>query len=289
MSNILISFCNSKEPNSTNLYQYDLDSKEGIWIEHPVVNGITGFSNFDDKFIAIYQDTICGIFVFNKAFDLISHYETPEVSDPHSVITIDDQVHVVSTGTDSIENYRVTEEQISYLGRTWENINNCAPTNTDTLHLNAIYQYDGEIFLTGFGPKASELWSSAKDGFVMNISTGEKTLKGIYHPHSTQVDENKNVYYCESSTRSIYRNSTVIHTFPKGYTRGLSVDSETLSVGLSSGRKQSKSTGVVNNSADPGDLEQVCKVVIFDKVDMKKVHEIEFGKLEKEIYDIIMF
>lgn len=214
-----------------------------------------------------------------------------ELKDPHSVLLDKDFLYVVSTGTDSVLRYKLINGKVCSES---EIVWTASKTNDygDTHHLNAITKWRSKILISAFGPKEGLRWSTAKKGYILDINTGSKIIKNIYHPHSIFAYRNK-IFYCESSSKSLKTYNQRVAKFKTGYTRGLIVFRGFFIVGLSSGRKVSKSTGLINNIADPGELIPSCKVVFLkrnfwgDKIIPEKSYLFDFDKFHKEIYDLI--
>jgi hypothetical protein len=94
----------------------------------------------------------------------------------------------------------------------------------------------------------------------------------------------------------------LLFKFSEGYARGLATNDDFLVIGLSSGRKVSKSTGTINNIADPGELVPCCKVV-FIEMDYslgsclkgtpsifrsQKMFAFDLNDFHNEIYDLLI-
>ena len=209
--------------------------------------------------------------------------------DPHSLIIENEFLYIVSTGNDQVLKYRFDEDNmiISYVASVWKPDDSNG--DADTHHINSIFKNINGIFISAFGKKDKK-WSSAKNGYILNINTDKKKIEKIYHPHSLSMS-GKDYYYCESSTRSVIKNTKKIITLNKGYVRGLAFDGRYLLLGTSSGRKNSKSTGEVNNPAEDGILEENCKLLVYKKNFFGKykfMKEFDFSTEHQEIYDIII-
>src|SRR5262249_32370546 len=119
---------------------------------------------------------------------------------------------------------------------------------TDMHHLNALCCRRGDLLVSGFGKKVDRFWRSARDGFIVNVTRGQKLTSGIYHPHSL-ITLGDTIIYCESGLLTVRALAGGrIRQLP-GYTRGLCCIGNDLYVGTSSRRSISKSTGA---NVDPG-------------------------------------
>lgn len=274
-------------------------SGERRWIDVGVNNlGLTGIALDANYIFAVCQSNIPTLSIISrKNHKPVAVIQLNELGDPHS-ITIDAKgyVYIVSTAHDSVSRYFFDKQKnkLKYVDCMWNPKNSLQ--NSDTHHINSIFVCNRNIFISAFGPREGERWSSANDGYIYNITKGLKEIKKIYHPHSIFVERNifskrNDFYYCESSSRSVKKNNKIIVKLDKGYTRGLCLWKNHLFLGTSSGRKRSKSTGLVNNPADSGDLEEDCRVLIYKKKWFSSsynfVNEYQFNPERNEIYDII--
>lgn len=287
---ILASFCNQPATQNHNLVVLDtLDKNEEPLINAPV--SFTGLAQDQDFFYALAQDKNYGLYIFDKNSQKIVFNQTlPHLAEAHSLLVRDEDIFIVSTGTDQVLHYTFDRQQrtVNFQKVLWQPAG--SQGTADTHHLNSIALVDGQIIVTGFGLKANEKWSSAKQGYAYNITTSDVTIPSIYHPHSLVVD-NHRLFYCESSSRSVYQHLRRIIRLESGYTRGLAVKDDWLILGTSSGRKHSKSTGLVNNPADPGALEENCRILLFKKNfwgNYKLTQEIDLFPAHTEIYDLLI-
>ena len=136
-------------------------------------------------------------------------------------------------------------------------------------------------------------WSSAQDGYVIDINSGELIEKDIYHPHSLCPDET-GLLFCESCRSAVSQPSGASVMFSEGYTRGLCRYEDWLVVGLSAARRVSKSSGFVNNMADVGSIESGGRLAFIrstGSLGETKQGTVDFclelGDLTREIYDVL--
>jgi hypothetical protein len=205
------------------------------------------------------------------------------VKDIHSIwlSATEDSLYVVSTGTDEViklilEGAQVVDEHIYW--RPEPDI-----TREDVNHINCIYEWQGNLIISGFGKKIeNEEWNAARNGFIYNISQNKSIVSGIEHPHSFAVAGNK-LLYCESRKRrlAVVDDDRTI-TLP-GYARGLCRMNNKLYVGTSASRKVSKSSGKLNKSlgVDGGD----CTIsrINYDTFQIEKT--VSLRKYAEEIYE----
>jgi hypothetical protein len=211
-----------------------------------------------------------------------------EVDDEHSIIFEDDSLLIVSTGTDSVLRYNIVEkddkiEDVVYDSIVWKPIESVG--NSDTQHINCMCKTSRGVYISGFGPRESERWKTARNGYVWNISTNCKvTSKPILHPHSV-LEYEDDLYFCESATCTVKKNEETLIFLGDGYVRGLAVSDKYIVVGVSQSRKVSKSLGIENNSEDVTGSD--CSVHIYSKDSLKLLRKIDFAGQRNEIYDIL--
>lgn len=288
---LAISFCNQTDGNKKNISILDTEehSVSCINIDFPNT-GFTGVAQNENFIFALYQSQPNGIVIIDKkTSDVLAKSDLAEVIDGHSIVLKDNNLYVVSTGNDSVIKYNYDQKNLKFDKPEilWKP--NDSEGRNDTHHLNSLYSNKDKLFISGFGLKKGERWSSAKNGYIFEIVGQRKEIVNIFHPHSVFVYENE-IYYTESSTRSIKRNNKTLIKLDQGYTRGLHVEMNLVIIGLSSGRKNSKSTGIINNNADPGLSEPSCKILFFKRRSMfnkyKINDEFDFFPMHQEIYDI---
>src|SRR5262249_9496023 len=187
-----------------------------------------------------------GLLVFERSgLRLLNHHCFAAAADLHSLWVTGDTAYVVSTGTDEIIAAQMSGPEIIDEMVFWRP--DPAGKRADRHHLNAIYGWRGEFFVSGFGPAAGEQWTTAQDGFVANISRGYTLASGIYQPHSV-IAVGESLAYCESPKGAVsLLGRGRVRGLP-GYARGLCRNGATLFVGTSAARRRSRSTGVLNDA-----------------------------------------
>jgi hypothetical protein len=111
--------------------------------------------------------------------------------------------------------------------------------------------------------------------------------EGIYHPHSLS-ERHSQIYYCESSTKSFSSLAGPILKLD-GYTRGIGwLSDDLVCVSSSMGRKISKSTGLIANSADPGAVAGKAGLVVRNIKSHEIIADVNLSKFGPEIYDVLV-
>lgn len=293
---LLVSFCNQYgDSTHSNLVRIDTETKDVFEVPISVPNmGIHGLATDGTMLVAVFRSDNPGVVLLDaKTWEEIGAFHLKELADPHGVAVLNSQFIITSTGNDQVISYKFGPDRktVEYLGNRWSP--DGSEGTIDTHHINSISAYDGNLFISAFGHKEGELWSTAENGYVYNISQGKIVLDSIYHPHSLSVTQ-QGIFYCDSSRRRVMREKKVMATQEAGYTRGLAVAERFIAVGSSNGRTKSKSTGTSGkaytaNIADPGILQECCKIQIYEnQKGYSFVEEYDFTGKRNEVFDVLI-
>jgi hypothetical protein len=232
--------------------------------------------------LAEFGDEVYVVVTDSDNFQPLYYQRLFEVLNAHSICVAGDVILVVSTGTDEVVAYHWGPQGFRFQGIVWTP----SRARKDTHHINSITYVDSEnVLVTAFGPKKAELWQSANNGYVCNITSGTLLKTGINQPHSLR-SLGQTLYYCESANQRLVALDRGNLCSAEGYTRGLCFSGQNRAIfGTSVGRKQSKSTKIIRNPADPGDPFGVCGIT---DVDFRShcVFTTDMSKYGQEIYDI---
>lgn len=284
---LLISFCNQPANSNKNLLLFDSESGKKEYLLN-TKDSFTGLSQDGEYIYALSQNKKTGLVVIDKITkNVILQKKLDEISDPHSLIVIDGFIYIVSTGTDQVIKYKFDKDKKKIA---FEKIFWTAPESdgrNDTHHVNSICNRDGSILVSAFGlRKEGGDSSTAKSGYVFNISENKKVLPDIYHPHSLYL-LSKDIYYCGSARRNIYKNNGLIINTDEGYVRGLMVNEDNIVLGISNRRKVSRRTGLLYTDNNIENIKESCKLQIYERPQNKLIKEIDFYPFHQEIYDIM--
>ena len=214
----------------------------------------------------------------------VFYQNLPDAKDIHSILAWNERLYIVSTGTDEVLAYDILHNKLGNPQVIWR----ASLKHKDTHHVNSIVENNGELFISAFGPKSGELWSSALNGYIQNITNDRQVKSGIYHPHSLSA-RNGQFYYCESYKGTFCSLDNQLLQL-SGYARGISwLSDEKVCVTTSIGRKISRSTGLIGNPADPGEPEGNCTLTIKDITNGETSTEMDFSWFGPEIYDVLIF
>jgi len=294
---ILISFCNtSGVANLPNLGIWNTVDKIFSVIDIPNEIPLTGMVGMavSSRYIFIgLQHELDGkstfesapqLLIFDKKdFKLLHRYRFLLARDLHSFLLLpgENELLVASTGTDEIirlklNGCRVLSEDVFYqIG---------SGTSADQHHLNSLVMWKGDIYVSGFGPKEGNDWTTAKNGFVLNLRTNEKIIEGLQHPHSLTVIDGR-LAFCESRKKTLRFVGDYTATNLSGYTRGLCIAGEDIFVATSTQRKKSKSTG---KQMAPDENKNVgCTLSKIGLGSSIVVETIDLNPFGYEVYDLL--
>lgn len=289
----LISFCNSpsQSPSPVLLIKLSPDlstvlnfSPIYLGLNQPILQ-VTGISSNENSIFVIFvlmnkQTYVSSLSI--EDFSLQFYQELPDIIDPHSIVSIKNQLFIVSTGTDEVVHYDVYDGGLGDKSIFWR----ASESKLDSHHINSIAENNGELFISAFGPKSGPMWSSAENGYIHNISKDVRVMEKIYHPHSLTIIKNQ-FFYCESFTGSLLMNGNQIVKV-NGYSRGIASPYENyICIGTSIGRKISKSTGLINQAIEGiGEPTGFCGVNVFNSDLNKITFNHDFSWFGPEIYEI---
>ncbi|MBV8727496.1 MAG: hypothetical protein JO233_06900, partial [Candidatus Eremiobacteraeota bacterium] len=87
------------------------------------------------------------------------------IADVHSICMADGAIIAASTGSDKI--VRITDNGTNH---TYETLWSPSSGEHDLNHVNAVCFHKGELYCCAFGPKSSDRWKSAQNGYIYNIT-----------------------------------------------------------------------------------------------------------------------
>ncbi|MBO4139754.1 DUF4915 domain-containing protein [Micromonospora tulbaghiae] len=155
-----------------------------------------------------------------------------DVSTPHDILCVNDQVLVVAT----------TQNEVQSIGRDGEVLWRWrAPGEPDSWHLNSLARYGDRIVVSGFGPflrrRGWDENGKPSTGRVVALDTGEPLLSGFRAPHHPHYSDGMWLV-CDSAAGELVelpdsiRRPTRRLPLP-GWPRGLAVTPDHLYVGIS--------------------------------------------------------
>jgi Domain of unknown function (DUF4915) len=287
---VLVSLCFPRAlpgPSATGVHRVSLSAGtvRAVRIDpENSVDWVTGLATDGERVFVLYaaRRTFFLAVLFRSTFKLSAVHPLPEVRDGHSLLPLDGSLLVVSSGTDEVIEYQWHNGRPVHCGPVWR----AGPERRDTHHLNAIAARDGSVLVCAFGPRGERLWSSAREGYVVDIGNGRRLASDIYHPHSLALRGDR-LYWCESHRRRVTGETGQV-ALTDGYPRGLGwLADDLLCVGTSRGRKVSKSTGLIASPSDPGEPVGSCGLTVMAASTGRALGSISLDHLGSEVYDVL--
>jgi hypothetical protein len=190
--------------------------------------------------------------------------------DFHDILVHDDQLYLVSTGTNEV---LVLDQEGNEIKRY------AYPGHHDSWHINCLGLWDGKVVLSAFGEFESlrgYKHHSFQKGFVLDIESGVKLLEGLSQPHTPAQHRGK-YFICNSEAKQVLvkdADGNVTSLQFDGYTRGLAFGRNHIYIGLSQSRN------IAPGSASDG----FARIVAIDSLSFEKCGEIALPFAE--IYDL---
>jgi hypothetical protein len=289
---VLVSFCNNPELTVSPVLCVKIPASGQDVFEYApmnlgfpgLINHATGLTTADKMILVAFHSE--GRFYISglDQNDLtpVFYQHLPEVRDIHSILASDNCLYVVSTGTDEVLAYDILANRLENPRVIWY----ASMEKKDTHHLNSIVENQGDLFISAFGPKSENLWASAPNGYIHNITSDSRVKDDIYHPHSLSV-RNKQLYFCESHMGTFCSLDKPIFKLP-GYSRGVGwLSDDKVCVTTSIGRTVSRSTGQIGNPGDPGESAGQCGLTV-KKIKNDRLLTVDFSWFGPEIYDVLV-
>lgn len=175
---------------------------------------------------------------------LLNYRRLDDVGEPHSLLWVGDELHVVSTASNSV----VVVDESGRTKRTWHATG--AVSRGDRWHLNSLAHVDRRILVTAFGTFGEiRAWARpgalSGAGVVLDLATREVVLSGFAAPHDpTWLGDGWVI--CNSFTGEVLRldphGRQIASAQLGGWTRGVLVDDGLVYVGVSAPRLANPAT-----------------------------------------------
>src|SRR5207244_1450590 len=135
--------------------------------------GITGLARQGDYLLAMLQSLTepCTLVRLSANYQVKNVWPLALVQDAHSITVAREMIYLASTGTDSVVGVEPGRgEQVFWRANDF---------GEDTIHLNSVLCFQGCLYATAFGEKKGERWSTATEGYLLNLSTGRTVVAPI--------------------------------------------------------------------------------------------------------------
>jgi hypothetical protein len=249
-----------------------------------MIGTATGLARGDGKiFVAYMSESKFKLSVLEeKSLSVLYNFDFPSSQDVHSMLYDKGYLYTVSTGTDELIRYKVDKSTLKSPEVVWK----ASDDKKENHHINSIYKFKGDILLSGFGKsKMDNVWRTAYDGIIFNVTKGIILKDKVYQPHSVSSN-GEEVFYCESGYGRFSSLSKTVKTLD-GYTRGVQFETkENIFVATSIGRSKKKSN-TIYNPADYGKKKGKCGIYNLNAKG-KVVQYLDFGWFANEIYDLLL-
>jgi hypothetical protein len=294
MMRVVLSLCNERRNPEQGVLLFDVVSKDAAWIPVGASESIMGTRGVcvDGDFLYVvytvgwYEAHVATFVVRSELIELVDDKRLPDVSDPHSICVFNDRLLVTSTGTDEIVAYDLDDRKVT--GNA-ESFWRASDAGSDTHHVNSVCTDGSAVIVSAFGPREGELWSSARSGYIYNITEQRMILSDLQHPHSARIFDG--VLYFDESSRQSLRTASGGRVIIGGYVRGCErLRDGTMLVGSNAARRVSRSRGVVTNAANientEGERVGSCSLVRVGLGAVPLREFIDVSAYGLEIYDI---
>jgi hypothetical protein len=297
-SRCLITLARAKSPGGPAVAAWDLETKAIRIIQLPrpdlELSFVTGAAaNQSFLFLAVqivdglrpyfYGESFFLLVVRRQDLSFAALHPLPGLRDVHSICLHEGRLYVVSTGTDEVIAFTVDGPNIARQEVAWRPV--ASAPREDIHHVNTLISWNGSLIVSGFGEKQGALWSSADNGFLHDITAGRRLLSGVRQPHSF-LPHGGDLLFCESRSQGV-RSLDGLRVQLDGYTRGLGRVGGRIAVGVSRGRRRSRSTDQLENWGSPGGSGGKCGVYWLSGETLAVESFTDIGFCGDEIYEIL--
>lgn len=197
-----------------------------------------------------------------------------KLGDIHDIRIWDNQLYVVSTGTNEV----AVVDMTGRVKESWK-----MQGFGDSCHINCLDVWDGRLVATAFGRFSTYRGYKGDtfgNGIILDVKTQETIANGFSAPHTPRRDTDGAVFVCDSRAEGInyqYKGDKKTISFPGSFPRGMAIRDDKIYVGLSSFRHP--------ESPNQSDIAS-AQIAIVDK----KTHEVmkKISLPQAEIYDILV-
>ncbi len=128
-------------------------------------------------------------------------YPLPLSRDAHSLMPFDGGFLIADTLNNRVNHERLSPDGSGFVSTEfWRQ----HPSDKDETHVNSLCSLNDEVYVSSFGEKPGNAWTSCQTGQIINISTGEIVCNNLQHPHTLATCAGY-VYWLESKTGLLHR------------------------------------------------------------------------------------
>ncbi len=288
---VLVTFCNPRSTPRLAACAIDTDTDERAWLPVPPAfdRGAAGIARIDDDLLVACQSG--GVVRYGPDLVPKATIPTANARNLHSILYRPEEnaLYVVSAHNDTLFRYRLDDTGTRAVGADEIYCADPERRGQDRYHLNSVTEWQGNLYVTMFGPTNGPTHLHRRHGRVVRVDTGEEIVGDLYHPHSLFV-HNDGLFVVESQARIVRRiagGEPMSWEIPGGYPRGLvAADARHLWVGVSALRRESSSLGTPNviTSVDPVDFK--TRLVELDLDTGTVGRQLDLTALAAEVFDV---
>lgn len=278
---ILASLCNYQPgvESGLMLIEEDLSGYRYVKPARMPICGVAGLAQDDRYIYAMTQSQVIAVIARSNG-QLASYFIHHKIKDPHSILFDEGRLLVVASGHNAVYEFPIENGFVKGESPFWKSSEEDFGNDLD--HFNSILKYGARLLVSAFGRK-EDRWVSAKNGYVIDILTGDLIVEGLTHPHTLMECEDR-LIACESSRGAVVETSRKRESILSGYTRGLCQGPQGLYAAISAGRKFSRSTGLENPDAEKQDCTSGIHLLDPKTFESRKFLEIK----DREFYDLMI-
>lgn len=284
---VLVTFCNTVASPVCSFALVDTATHHvrrlGFDYQRQSDHGATGLAELHDGSYALALPGSRRLLRLSETLEPLGSYRDQAFDDLHSLAYCGDTLYATSTGRDCVLEVQVFEDRFE--PRTAHNL---TEQMKDTLHVNSVCFYKGEMIASIFGIDWRAQGVGAPVGAVIALETGEPIWTGFRHPHTLTYEEGV-LYILDSYSGQVERlddngGRTVAAKFD-GYLRGLSFHGDGYAVvGLSARRLRSRGLGTANEDSG-GPTSRRTGLLVYSP-DWELLDVIDLSWFGPEVYDI---
>lgn len=157
---------------------------------------------------------------FNQNLKQTGWHELSGARDPHGLVVEDNQLWVVSSGTNEVIRYEMSASGPSAAQTVFRH------PDTELQHFNGLARHGGMLVLSAFGRSAEAVRRTSFTGYLIDIACGALIRVGLDQPHSPYSFEGS-LLFCESQTSFLWHGDR--HPVRLGgYLRGVVVTADSV-------------------------------------------------------------
>lgn len=288
---LLISFCNLQVPGLA-LGLFDPVTESLEWIDLSGVGescyGVTGLCRRADGFWMLLQLAPGGRSGLARLDDdgrLQGVWTLSQTGDAHHIIPFREGFLVTDTQRNRLNYVSLAADGSLTEAEFWRG----HEADSDVVHLNSVIEFDGDVFVSVFGPRPPGKWADVGAGKIVNVTQALTVFAESVHPHSLAVIGGA-LGWLESGQGRIHRlapdGQSIVVAELKGYLRGQASLDDDLYVASSAHRVRSRSTGTPN--ALPGDPEAARSWLYHLRLSTGAITRCQLTQWGPEIYDLLV-